>query len=129
MKQIAIAIFCLFGLLAQVTQAAGNPNIIFILADDLGYGDVQCLKPERGKIRTPHMDQVASRGMTFLDAHTTSSVCTPTRYSVMTGRYHWRTTFQKGLLNGYGEPLIAADRMTVPSFLRDNGYNTAMIGK
>ena len=129
MKQIAIAVLCLFGLLTQVAQAADNPNIIFILADDLGYGDVQCLNPDRGKIATPHMDQVASTGMTFLDAHTTSSVCTPTRYSVMTGRYHWRTKLQRGVLDGYGKPLIAADRMTVPSFLRDNGYNTAMIGK
>ena len=105
------------------------PNIIYILADDLGYGDVQCLNPQRGKIPTPNMDQVAAQGMTFTDAHTTSSVCTPTRYGIMTGRYNWRTKLQKSVLNGYGLPLIAADRMTVPSFLRDNGYKTAMIGK
>lgn len=106
-----------------------QPNIVYILADDMGYGDVQCLNPERGKIATPHMDQVAAQGMTFTDAHTTSSVCTPTRYGIMTGRYNWRTKLQKGVLNGYGEPLIPTDRMTVPSFLRDNGYKTAMIGK
>lgn len=129
MKQIALAVCCLFGLFIQVAHSADKPNIIFILADDLGYGDVQCLNPERGKIPTPHMDQVASAGMTFHDAHTTSSVCTPTRYSVMTGRYNWRTQLQKSVLNGYGKPLIPTDRMTVPSFLRDNGYTTAMIGK
>ncbi|WP_244651376.1 MULTISPECIES: arylsulfatase [unclassified Lentimonas] len=106
-----------------------KPNIIYILADDLGYGDVQCLNPERGKIKTPHMDQVAAQGMIFTDAHTSSSVCTPTRYSILTGRYNWRTTRQSGVLDGYGLPLIPIDRVTVPSFLKANGYTTAMIGK
>jgi len=108
---------------------AKHPNIIYILADDMGYGDVQCLNPERGKIATPHMDQLASDGMIFTDAHTTSSVCTPTRYGIITGRYHWRSKLQRGVLNGYGQPLIPTDRTTVPSFLRENGYTTAMIGK
>ncbi|MGJ8654562.1 MAG: sulfatase family protein [Opitutaceae bacterium] len=116
-------------MLAVCAQAAEQPNIIYILADDLGYGDVQCLNPERGKILTPHMDQLAVDGITFTDTHTTSSVCTPTRYSILTGRYNWRTKLQKSVLNGYGTPLIAADRMTVPSFLKENGYTTAMIGK
>ncbi|MDB4409142.1 arylsulfatase [Akkermansiaceae bacterium] len=106
-----------------------RPNIIYILADDLGYGDVHCLNPERGKIKTPHMDKLAADGLTFTDAHTTSSVCTPTRYSILTGRYNWRTTLQRSVLNGYGQALIKPDRMTVPSFLRENGYTTAMIGK
>ncbi|MFC5051869.1 arylsulfatase [Rubritalea spongiae] len=112
-------------------QAASEkaPNIVYILADDLGYGDVQCLNPERGKIPTPHMDKVAAEGMTFTDAHTSSSVCTPTRYSIMTGRYNWRSKLQRSVLDGYGEPLIPTDRLTVPSFLRENGYTTAMIGK
>ena len=120
---------CVSAISVTSVHAQAPPNIVFILADDLGYGDVQCLNPERGKIPTPHMDQVAADGMTFLDAHTTSSVCTPTRYSVMTGRYNWRTKLQKSVLNGYRQPLIPTDRMTVPSFLRDNGYTTAMIGK
>lgn len=110
-------------------QAEEKPNIIYILADDLGYGDVHSLNLTRGKIATPHMNKVAADGMTFTDAHTTSSVCTPTRYSILTGRYNWRTNLQKGVLNGYGKPLIKRDRVTVPSFLRENGYNTAMIGK
>lgn len=105
------------------------PNIIYILADDMGYGDVQILNPERGKIATPHMDQVAKDGMIFTDAHTTSSVCTPTRYGIITGRYNWRTWKQEHVLDGYDLPLIPTTRMTVPSFLSDNGYNTAMIGK
>ena len=116
-------------LLAQEKREVAKPNIVVILADDLGYGDVQCLNPKRGKIATPHMDQVAADGMTFTDAHTTSSVCTPTRYSLLTGRYNWRTKLQSFVLNGYGKPLIAEGRMTVPSFLKQHGYQTAMIGK
>lgn len=115
--------------LVLATQAAEKPNIVYILADDLGYGDVQCLNTERGKILTPHMDKVAADGMTFTDAHTSSSVCTPTRYSIMTGRYNWRSKLQSSVLNGYGKPLIPTDRTTVASFLRDHGYTTAMIGK
>ncbi len=127
MKLMLIPIFAAcFGL---IVQAADKPNIVYILADDLGYGDVQCLNPERGQIPTPHMDQVAAEGMTFTDAHTTSSVCTPTRYSILTGRYNWRTRLQQHVLDGYGLPLITTDRMTVPSFLKENGYTTAMIGK
>lgn len=110
-------------------NAAEKPNIVYILADDMGYGDVQCLNPERGKILTPHMDKLAADGMTFTDAHTTSSVCTPTRYSILTGRYNWRSKLQVHVLNGYGLPLIPTERTTVPSFLKENGYTTAMIGK
>lgn len=114
---------------STLSAETAKPNIVYILADDLGYGDVQTLNPERGKIPTPHMDQLAKDGITFTNAHTTSSVCTPTRYSILTGRYNWRTTRQASVLNGYGEPMIAIDRMTVPGFLKKNGYNTAMIGK
>lgn len=116
------------GVLSSFAEGS-RPNIVYILADDMGYGDVQCLNPDRGKIATPHMDQVAAEGMIFTDAHTTSSVCTPTRYSILTGRYNWRTKLQWHVLNGYGLPLIQTDRTTVPSFLSENGYTTAMIGK
>lgn len=127
MKRYLISVLSVcIGLLAS---AAERPNIVYILADDLGYGDVQCLNPERGKIPTPHMDKVAAQGMTFTDAHTTSSVCTPTRYGILTGRYNWRSKLQVHVLDGYGLPLIPTDRMTVPSFLQENGYTTAMIGK
>lgn len=104
------------------------PNIIYILCDDLGYGDVKCLNPE-GKIATPNVDKLAAGGMIFTDAHSGSSVCTPTRYGVMTGRYSWRTRLQNGVLGGYSPRLIAAGRMTVASMLKQNGYATACFGK
>jgi arylsulfatase A len=110
--------------------AGDKPNLVFILADDLGYGDVQGLNPQRGKIATPHLDRLAAQGMTFTDAHSGSSVCTPTRYGLLTGRHAWRTRLQRGVLDGGNdEPLIAADRLTVAGLLRDHGYATACIGK
>lgn len=110
--------------------AAAPPNIVYILADDLGYGDVKCLNPQRGKIATPHLDRLAAQGMTFTDAHSGSSVCTPTRYGLLTGRYAWRTRLQSGVLDGGNdEPLIAADRLTVAGLLKAQGYTTACIGK
>jgi arylsulfatase A len=104
------------------------PNIVLILADDLGYGDVKCNNPE-GKIATTHLDRLAAGGMRFTDAHSTSSVCTPTRYSVLTGRYNWRTRLQSGVLGGLSPPLIDAKRLTVAGLLRQHGYHTACVGK
>jgi arylsulfatase A len=106
-----------------------KPNIVFILCDDLGYGDVHCLNPERCKIDTPQIDKMAAEGMTFTDAHSSSSVCTPTRYAIMTGRYNWRTKLQSGVLQGFSEPLIPKDRLTVAAMLQQQGYTTACIGK
>lgn len=105
-----------------------RPNIVYILADDLGIGDVRAFNPE-GKIATPSMDRLAAEGMRFTDAHSGSAVCTPTRYGVLTGRYSWRTRLQSGVCWGYSVPLIAQGRMTVASMLREQGYNTACIGK
>ncbi|WP_411825232.1 sulfatase family protein [Luteolibacter sp. AS25] len=124
-KQLLLAFACCAGAL----NAAERPNIIYILADDLGYGDVQALNPEQGKIATPKMDQLAADGMVFTDAHSNSSVCTPTRYGVLTGRYNWRSKKQSGVLFGFDQPLIQPDRLTVPALLKKQGYNTAMIGK
>lgn len=108
---------------------SSRPNIVFVFADDLGYGDVQVLNPDHGKIPTPHADRLASQGMIFTDAHSGSSVCTPTRYGLLTGRYSWRTKLQKSVLTG-GEPcLIAEDRPTVAGFLQEQGYHTGIIGK
>ncbi|MFD2160285.1 arylsulfatase [Rubritalea tangerina] len=109
-------------------QAGEKPNIVVILADDMGYGELSCLNPEKGKIKTPALDQIASEGMVFTDGHSGSSVCTPTRYGLMTGRYAWRTKLQSGVLTG-GESLIKADRLTVAKLLKGQGYDTAMIGK
>ncbi|MEI6892645.1 MAG: arylsulfatase [Pontiella sp.] len=129
MKKLILSLI-FTGLVAYSTYSAtSKPNIIYILTDDMGYGDVHCLNPERGKIKTPHMDRLAAEGMIFTDAHTSSSVCTPTRYGILTGRYNWRSKLQKGVLDGYGRPLIPTDRLTVASFLKGNGYHTAMIGK
>jgi arylsulfatase A-like enzyme len=114
---------------AGAADSARPPNIVVILADDLGYGDVQRLNPDRGKIKTPNLDKLAAQGMTFTDAHSGSSVCTPTRYGLLTGRYAWRTRLQSGVLDNYVEPLIAADRTTLPGLLRDRGYHTACVGK
>ncbi|MEN8842417.1 MAG: arylsulfatase [Lentimonas sp.] len=119
----------LFSLSVSALIAADKPNIVVILADDMGYGDVQALNPERGMIATPYMDTLVSEGMIFTDAHTSSSVCTPTRYSLMTGRYNWRSKLQKSVLNGYGTPLIPTSRPTIASLLKEQGYITAMIGK
>ncbi|MEM7700293.1 MAG: arylsulfatase, partial [Verrucomicrobiota bacterium] len=114
--------------LAQDDAPQTKPNIIFILADDQGFGDVGALNPEC-KIATPNLDRMAAEGMSFLDAHSSSSVCTPTRYSVLTGRYHWRTHLQKGVLGGFSRPLIDADRFTVANLLGKAGYYSACIGK
>jgi len=120
-------VFSLTGLATAADSA--KPNIIFILADDWGYGDVKCFGGDLCKIDTPSMDKLAKEGRMFTDAHSSSSVCTPTRYSVLTGRYNWRSRIKKGVLNGYGERLIEQDRATVASFLRDQGYTTACVGK
>ncbi|MCO8120526.1 arylsulfatase [Stieleria sp. TO1_6] len=105
-----------------------RPNMIFILADDQGFGDVGALNPD-SKIPTPNIDRLAREGMIFEDGHSSSSVCTPTRYSVLTGRYHWRTHLQRGVLGGFSKPLISEDRLTVASMLKDRDYKTACIGK
>lgn len=115
--------------LASVACAAQKPNIVYILCDDLGYGDIQCLNPERGKIKTPNVDHLAKEGMIFSDAHAGSSVCTPTRYGILTGRYSWRSSLQSSVLYGNSAPLIPAERLTVAGFLRQNGYATGMVGK
>ena len=119
-------------LLAVVSSAfagaAEKPNIVFILADDLGIGDVKAFNPD-GKIATPNMDRLAAHGMKFTDAHTPSAVCTPTRYGVITGRYNWRTKLQSGVLGGLSPRLIEEGRLTVAQLLKNNGYATACVGK
>lgn len=105
-----------------------RPNIVFFFVDDMGYGDASCLNPE-GKIRTPNIDRLAAEGMKFTDAHSSSAVCSPSRYSVLTGRYNWRSTLQKGIVGVYGDLLIRPGLETVPSFLKRYGYHSACIGK
>jgi arylsulfatase A-like enzyme len=113
---------------SEKTEENELPNIIFILADDMGYGDVSCYN-ENSKIKTPFIDQLAADGVMFTDAHTSSSVCTPTRYGILTGRYNWRSTLKNGVLSGYSKALIPQTRTTVAGFLQEAGYKTAYFGK
>ncbi len=105
-----------------------HPNIVYILADDLGYGDLSCLN-DSSKIITPNLDKLAEQGISFTDAHSGSSVCTPTRYGILTGRYAWRTSLKRGVTWSYDEHLIDPDRTTVATLLKEHGYFTACIGK
>ncbi len=104
------------------------PNVVIILADDMGYGDVHCLNPN-SKIPTPHLDAFAAQSMTFTDGHSPSAVCTPTRYGLLTGRYCWRSRLKRGVLGGYSPPLIDAQRSTIATMMKSQGYTTAAIGK
>lgn len=113
---------------AQRPEAVPPPNVILVMADDLGIGDVSPSNPNC-KIKTPNLQKMADDGLTFLDAHTPSSVCTPTRYGLLTGRYNWRSRLAKGVLSGRSEHLIPADRPTLGHLMRRAGYRTAMIGK
>ncbi len=126
---LVITVFALSGRASDLQTGQGDlPHIVLILADDLGYGDLSCLNPE-SKIQTPNLDQLAQEGMVFTDAHTPSSVCTPTRYGLLTGRYSWRTRLQSGVLYGFDRPLIEPNRWTLASLLKSHGYATAAVGK
>ena len=129
-RTIGIITLIAFALLPCVIHAAevAKPNIVVILADDLGYGDVKCNYPA-GKIPTPNLDRLAAQGMRFTDAHSPSAVCSPTRYALLTGRYAWRTRLKAGVLWQYDPPLIESDRLTLPGLLREHGYRTAAFGK
>ncbi len=123
-----LVLLLLSTIFAPAIVIAARPNIVVILADDMGYGDVHALNGS-SKIPTPHLDQLAAEGMTFTDAHTPSAVCTPTRYGLVTGRYCWRTRLTRGVLDGYGEPLIDRSRQTIADFLAAEGYHTGIVGK
>lgn len=110
------------------TKEVIKPNIIVILADDMGYGDI-CALNRSAKVVTPALDSMVNSGIAFTDAHTNSSVSTPTRYGVLTGRYAFRSRMKKGVLNGYDSLLIENDRETIASLLKNDGYNTGCVGK
>jgi len=121
--------FVFWGCSSKQSQESKHPNIVIIYADDLGYGDVQSYNPENGKILTPNIDRLAKEGMRFTDAHSSSAVCSPSRYTLLTGRYHWRTRLQQGVVGAFGDPLITPDRLTVGRLAQQHGYHTACIGK
>lgn len=106
--------------------AAEKPNILFLYADDMGYGDVAIQNPE-SKIPTPHLDQLAREGIRFIDGHSSSGVCTPSRYALLTGTYHWRRFH--GIVNAFDKPVFKEGELTMPLMLRGEGYSTACIGK
>lgn len=124
LQLVIIAFFIISKLFAQE-----KPNIVFILADDMGYGDVSALNHRDSKVFTPNIDKLMQEGMTFTDAHTPTSVCTPTRYAILTGRYAWRSKLKESVLWQYDPPLIAKDRLTIADLLKQNGYFTAAVGK
>ncbi len=137
MRTLIACTSMLFGLLigsaAPAAADTNKPNIVYILADDQGYGDARCYNPG-SPLQTPGIDRLAREGMRFTDAHSASAVCTPTRYALLTGRYAWRTRLQRGVLgggkgNGGYEPLIAEETLTVGAYLKPHGYRTACIGK
>jgi arylsulfatase A len=126
---LAVLLLAPLSSVCAVDLPAAKPNIVYILCDDLGYGDVHCLGGDRSKIATPNIDRLAAAGMTFTEAHASSAVCTPSRYGILTGRYNWRTHLQSGVLEGFSSPLIDSGRLTVPTLLNQHGYATACIGK
>ncbi|MCC6364529.1 MAG: arylsulfatase [Bryobacterales bacterium] len=112
----------------QLQAAPEKPNIVYVLADDLGWGDLHCYNP-LSAVPTPNADRLASQGVRFTDMHSPSAVCTPTRYGILTGRYCWRSRLKEGVLWGYSPNLIEPGRMTVASMLKAQGYYTAGVGK
>jgi len=123
---LALTIFAIFHTTAHAEIT--RPNIVVILADDLGYGDVSCYN-DQSKVATPHIDMLAKQGLRFTDAHSPSTVCTPSRYSLLTGQMAFRINY-RGVFVGTGGPcLIKEDQLTLPQMLRDQGYATALIGK
>lgn len=127
LRLCAVFACCLIALSPSVLVAE-KPNIVVILADDFGVGDIQAHYP-KNKIATPHLDRLVRQGISFTDAHSPSAVCSPTRYGLLTGRYAWRTRLREWVIAAYEPPLIAADRITLPGFLREQGYHTSCVGK
>ncbi len=127
---IAALLVMAVGDLASASElpAPRPPNVVLILADDLGYGDLGCYNSE-SKIPTQNLDQLASQGMRFTDAHSPSAVCSPTRYGLLTGQYAWRTELKSAVLWAFDRPLIAPNRFTLPDLLKEHGYQTECIGK
>jgi len=119
---------CIATQISLSSQKSTLPNILIIYADDLGYGDTQCYN-HQGKIPTPNIDHLASQGMQFTDAHSSCSISSPSRYTLLTGRYHWRSKLQKGNVGMWDSPLITYDRMTIAGMVKTKGYSTYAVGK
>ncbi len=116
----------LFSCSIQKATEKKLPNIVILYADDMGYGDLGVQNPD-SKIPTPNLDQLASEGMRFTDGHSSSGICTPSRYALLTGQYHWRKFHD--IVNSFGPPVFDEKQLTLPEMLKEKGYGTACIGK
>ena len=127
-----LVLLCLMNIVAPLPAHAeakpAKPNIVLILADDFGWGDASCNNPD-SPIKTPHIDRIANEGIRFTNAHTPSSVCTPTRYGLLTGRYPWRSYLKEKVLAYYAPAMITKGRTTLASYLKSQGYRTGGFGK
>ena len=121
---ICLLAFCVLGNVNAYAQS--KPNILILYADDIDYGDLSCYNP-KSKIPTPHLDKLAQTGMRFTDGHSSSGICAPSRYALLTGRHHWRK--MHGIVKAFEPSVFSPERLTLPQMLRENGYATAMIGK
>ena len=128
LRVIIIVIAAAMPYLGRAGENMGAPNIVLILADDMGVDSIAALNDKCG-VPTPHLDMLLKQGISFNDAHSGSAVCTPTRYGVLTGRYSWRSRLKRGIVGQFERPLIEEDRLTLPGMLKKKGYNTACIGK
>src|SRR5205823_7920203 len=113
--------------LVRAQPDRSRPNIVVILADDIGYGDLSCYGAT--KVKTPNLDKLAATGMRFVDAHCAAAVCTPSRYALLTGQYAWRHPPAQRILSGVAPLAVPLDRLTVPKLLRTAGYATGVVGK
>ena len=125
-KAIVVVVGCFFSMLSWADRSLVKPNILILYADDLGYGDLKILNP-KSKIPTPNLEKLAKEGMIFTDGHSSSGICTPSRYALLTGRYHWRKFH--GIVNSFGNSAFDGDRLTMPEMLKECGFATAAIGK
>ena len=128
MIRILLALFACGNLSLIFAADPERPNVVIIYTDDQGYGDVSSMNAD-AKFQTPNYDRLAREGISFTNAHSSDTVCTPSRYGLLTGRYAWRTRLKKGVMGSEGKCLISDDTLTVPSFLKSQGYTTAMVGK
>jgi len=127
-RLLPIFVIAALSFTGRVASGLDHPNVVIILADDMGYGDVQALN-QSSTIPTPNLNRLAAEGMTFTDGHSPSAVCTPTRYALLTGRYCWRSRLKRGVLGGYSEPLLEPGRSTIADMLESKGYKTGAVGK
>src|SRR3954452_3572315 len=124
-----LATLIVFSLFQQnLLLAQSLPNIVYILADDMGVGDVRSYTPT-SPVNTPNIDRIANAGMRFTDAHSADGVCTPSRYALLTGQYAWRSAIQTSVLLPYQNAIVQPSRLTVAEMLQQSGYSTGMFGK